>query len=94
MLEVLGDDYIAQHVIQGYRDHLERTSYMVYMSNRATELVSLMSGTQLQTSWADILNDLDASVAYAKPQTESANEIKSRILNKLNGREEEADGCI
>ena len=94
MLEVLGEEYISQHVLQGYREHLEQTSYKVYMSNRAKEIVSIMSGTPLEASWSDILHDLDASVSYAKPQTESESEIRTRILNKLNGREGEANGCI
>ena len=94
MLDVLGDEYIAQHVLQGYREHLERTSYKVYMSNRAKEIVSFMSGTPLETSWSDILHELDASVAYEQPQTENESEIRNRILNKLNGREGKADECI
>ena len=94
MLEVLGDEYISQHVIQAYREHLEQTSYKVYMSNRAKEIVSIVSGTPLETSWSDILHELDASVSHEKPQTESESEIKSRILKKLNGREGETDGCI
>ena len=32
MLEVLGDEYISQHVLQGYREYLEQTSYKVYMT--------------------------------------------------------------
>ncbi len=92
MLDALGDEYISQHVLQGYREYLEQTSYKVYMSNRAKEIVSILSGTPLETSWSDILHDLDASVSYEQPQTESEEEIKSRILNKLNGREGEANG--
>ena len=92
MLEVLGDDYISQHVLQGYREHLEQTSYKIYMSNRAKEIVSILSGTQLETSWSDILHELDASVSYEQPQTESEEEIKTRILNKLNGKEGDANG--
>lgn len=93
MLEVLGDEYISQHILQAYREHLEQTSYKVYMSNIGKELLSMLSGTQLETSWSDILHDLDDSVAYEK-QTESESEIKNRILKKLNGREGEADECI
>ena len=94
MLEVRGDEYISQHVLQAYREYLEQTSYKVYMSNMAKETLSLLSGTPLETSWSDILQDLDDSVSYVKPQTESESEIKSRILKKLNGREEKADECI
>ena len=94
MLEVLGDEYISQHILQAYREHLEQTSYKVYMSNIGKELLSMLSGTQLESSWSDILHDLDESVSYTKPQTESESEIKNRILSKLNGKEGEADGCI
>jgi uncharacterized protein YgfB (UPF0149 family) len=94
MLDVLGDEYIAQHILQGYREYLEQISYKVYMSNMAKELVSMLAGTQLETSWSDILHDLDDSVSYEKPQTESESEIKNRILKKLNGKEGDVDGCI
>lgn len=87
MLDVLGDEYISQHVLQGYREHLEQTSYKVYMSSVAKEIFSMLSGSPLETSWSDILHDLDASVAYTQPQTESETEIKNRILGKLNGKE-------
>ena len=94
MLDVLGDEYISQHIVQAYREYLEQTSYKVYMSNIGKELLSMLSGAQLETSWSDILHDLDESVSYTKPQTESESEIKNRILSKLNGREGEADECI
>lgn len=91
---MLGDEYISQHVLQGYREYLEQTSYKVYMSNMAKEIASLLCGTQLETGWSDILHELDASVSYEQPQTESESEIKNRILKKLNGREETANECI
>ena len=94
MLDVLGDEYISQHIIQSYREYLEQTSYKVYMSNIGKELLSMLSGTQIETSWSDILHELDASVAYEQPQTENESEIRNRILNKLNGREGKADECI
>jgi hypothetical protein len=94
MLEVLGDEYISQHILQAYREYLEQTSYKVYMSDKAKEIVSILSGTELETSWRDILCDLDESVTYTKPQTESESEIKNRILKKLNGREGEQGECI
>lgn len=94
MLDVLGDEYISQHITQGYREYLEQTSYKVYMSSIGKEMLSILTGTPLETSWSDILHDLDESVAYEQPQTESESEIKNRILKKLNGKEGEADGCI
>ena len=83
---MLGDDYISQHIMQAYRDYLEQTSYRVYMSNMAKGIASVLSGNEIETSWSDILNDLDSSVTTDK-QTETEEEIKSRLLAKLNGRE-------
>lgn len=86
LLQVLGDEYISQHVLQSYRDYLEQTSYKVYMSNMLKGMASAFTGHEIETSWSDILHDLDGSVTPEK-QTETAEEIKSRLLAKLNGRE-------
>ena len=85
---MLGDDYISQHILQAYRDYLEQTSYKVYMSNIGKEVASRLCGTQIEVSWSDILNELNDSVTPEK-QTETEEEIKSRLLAKLNGREGE-----
>ena len=85
---MLGDEYISQHITQAYRDYLEQTSYKVYMSNMATEIASMLSGSEVEKRWSDILNDLDNSVTPEK-QTETEEEVKSRLLAKLNGREGE-----
>ena len=87
MLEVLGDEYISQHVLQGYHDYLEQTSYKVYMSDMAKNIVSMLSGTEQETSWRDVLNDLDQGLSYEQPQTETEQEVKSRMLAKLKGKE-------
>ena len=85
---MLGDDYISQHIMQSYRDHLEQTSYKVYMSNMAKGIASALTGHEIEISWADILNDLDSSVTPEK-QTETEEEVKSRLLARLNGKEGE-----
>ena len=85
---MLGDEYIAQHILQAYRDYLEQTSYKVYMSNISKGIAQMLTGAEIETSWSDILSDLDSSVTPEK-QTESEEEIKSRLLAKLNGREGE-----
>lgn len=82
---MLGDEYISQHVLQAYRDYLEQTSYKVYMSNMLTE-VSKQFGVEFEKRWKDILDELDGSVTTEK-QTETEEEVKSRLLSKLNGRE-------
>jgi hypothetical protein len=86
-LEVLGDEYISQHILQSYHDYLEQTSYKVYMSDMAKNIFSMVSGTEQETSWRDVLNDLDQGLSYEKPQTESEEEVKSRMLSKLKGKE-------
>ena len=85
---MLGDDYISQHVLQGYRDYLEQTSYKVYMSNIVKNIASMISGNEIEKNWSDILDDLDGSTA-PENQTETEQEVKSRLLAKLNGREGE-----
>lgn len=56
------------------------------MSNMAKGIASSLTGHEVETSWSDILHDLDSSVTPEK-QTETEVEIKSRLLAKLNGRE-------
>lgn len=83
---MLGDDYISQHIHQGYREYVEQTSYKMYMSNMVKEITSAVTGLTIETQWSDILNDLDGTTA-PEEQTETEQEIKSRLLAKLNGRE-------
>lgn len=94
MLEAMGDEYISQHILQSYHDYLEQTSYKVYMSDMAKNLVSMLSGEAQETSWRDVLQDLDQGLSYEKPQTETEQEIKTRLLAKLNGKEGAQIGCI
>ena len=84
---MLGDDYISQHIGQAYRDYAERTSYQLYMSNMVTEILT-MNGYQVEKRWSDMLQELDDSVTPEK-QMETEEEIKSRLLAKINGREGE-----
>jgi L-rhamnose mutarotase len=86
LLEVLGDEYISQHVFQAYGDYLEQTSYKVYMSNMVTELARAVTGQEVEKRWSEILQDIEESTAPEK-QTETELEIKNRILAKLNGKE-------
>ena len=83
---MLGDDYISQHVLQSYRDYLEQTSYKAYMSNMAKGIASALTGQEIAFNWSDILEDLDNSTVPEK-QTETEQEVKSRLLAKLNRRE-------
>lgn len=85
---MLGDEYISQHIQQGYREYVEQTSYKMYMSNMVKEIASAVSGVTYETKWSDILAELDGSTT-PETQTETEQEIKSRLLAKLNGREGE-----
>lgn len=83
---MLGDDYISQHIQQGYREYIEQTSYKVYMSNITAEIASILIGSPVERRWSDILDDLDGSTT-PETKTETEQEVKSRLLAKLNGRE-------
>ena len=85
---MLGDDYISQHIHQSYRDYIEQTSYKQYMSNITADIASILCGSRVETRWGDILSELDGTTTTAK-QTETEQEVKSRLLAKLNGREGE-----
>lgn len=85
---MLGDEYISQHIQQGYREYVEQTSYKMYMSDMVKEIASCVSGLTYEKKWSDILKELDGTTA-PETQTETEQEIKSRLLAKLNGREGE-----
>ena len=59
----------------------------MYMSNMVKNVVSLVSGQEIETKWSDILDDLNGTVTPEK-QTETEQEIKTRLLSKLNERGE------
>lgn len=56
------------------------------MSNKVANIVSLLSGQEIGTRWTDILEELDGNTT-PETQTETEQEIKSRLLAKLNGME-------
>lgn len=84
MLDVLGDDYISQHVVQSYREYVEKTSYRIYMSSMFGELAGMIAGSPVERKWSDILADLDDT--NDDRDQESEQQIRTRILSKLNGR--------
>ena len=85
---MLGDDYISQHILQAYRERLEQTSYKMYMSDLVKDIVSLISGNETENKWIQMLEELDGNTTPEK-QTETEQQVKSRLLAKLNGREGE-----
>lgn len=64
---------------------MEQTSYKAYMSNMVKGIASTF-GYETETRWLDILDELDNSTTPEK-KTETEQEVKSRLLAKLNGRE-------
>ena len=56
------------------------------MTNMVKNIASMISGQEIETKWTDILDEMDGITAPAK-QTETEQEIKSRLLSKLNGKE-------
>ena len=64
---------------------MEQTSYKAYMSNMVKGIASTL-GYETETRWIDIIDELDNSTAPEK-KTETEQEVKSRLLAKLNGRE-------
>ena len=56
------------------------------MSNMVRDIVSFVTGVTYEKKWSDILDALDGNAA-PETQTETEQEIKSRLLAKLNGRE-------
>ena len=80
---MLGDEYISQHIVQSYREYLEQTSYKVYMSNMAKCVASALTGQTIDTNWSDILHNLNEP---EETKTETEEEVKTRMLAKLNER--------
>lgn len=60
----------------------------MYMSNMVKEIASFVTGATYERQWSDIIEELDGSAAPEK-QTETEQEVKTRLLAKLNGREGE-----
>lgn len=58
----------------------------MYMSDMVKNIASMICGNEIETRWSDILDELDGSTTPEK-QTETEQEIKSRLLSKLNGKE-------
>ena len=54
------------------------------MSDLTRMIAQALTGAEIETSWRDILTELDNSV---EPEpAETAEEVKSRLLAKLNER--------
>lgn len=55
------------------------------MSNLTKGIATALTGAEIETSWSDILTELNDSVE-PETQTETEQDVKNRILAKLNER--------
>ena len=58
----------------------------MYMSDMLKRITTAVSGVEIERRWIDILYELDGSTT-PEEKTETEQEIKSRLLAELNGRE-------
>lgn len=79
MLRLIGKPYIVQHCITALRQEQIALSYRAYM----TDALANLAGAQER--WYDSVESLVGG--RPKPQ-QSPEEIKTRILNGLNGGDE------
>lgn len=77
MLEVLGDEYITQHVLDTYRREQREEIFRVYV---ADALMSISTReTKMNRRYVDLVKDFESPV-----ETRSASDIISGIKDKLN----------
>lgn len=81
MLNVLGDDYIAQHVVQCIAQESRERLYRRYITDA---LYCISRGSEAMTvKWSDL------DTGWSKPEPEETpEEVKARLLAKINGEEE------
>lgn len=60
----------------------------MYMSNMVKDIASAVAGVTYEKNWSDFLHDLESDTT-PETQTETEQEVKTRMLAKLNGREGE-----
>lgn len=78
MLEVLGDNYIMQHINNELYTEMVERSYREYV----TDILYLIAkGGYMKKTWSEILED-----AMKPTDPRSAEEIKNSIKDKINGR--------
>ena len=56
------------------------------MSNMTKEIATAVTGLEFENRWSDFIDELDGNTA-PETQTETEEEVKSKLLAKLNGRE-------
>jgi len=90
MLEILGDDYIVQHIMQEYRKEQKELIYRIYVTDA---LYSIATRTSVPSKrYIDIINEAQSEPMDEQTAKIKANEIKTHFLDKLNGRRERTNG--
>ena len=83
LLEILGDDYIADHCLNEYRRQEEEKVYRLYI---ADSLYCIMNYKAFGMRYNEIINGMSVDNNVSEI---SATEIKQNMLKKLNeGRKE------
>lgn len=81
MLDVLGDEYIAQHIYQCIAQEFRERLYRRYITD-ALYCISNRNAA-MSVKWSEL------DTGWERPQKEEDPEtIKSRIMKKVNGEEE------
>lgn len=81
MLEVLGDDFIAQHIAQCIAQESRERLYRRYVTD-ALYCISHCNEA-MTVKWSEL------DTGWTKPEQEQdPEEVKARLLAKLNGEEE------
>ena len=89
MLDVLGDDYIVQHIINQNRKEQEERLYRFYI---ADALFAISSHNQvISKRYNEIYNEVFSEEPEEDPEIK-ASDIKQSMLKRLNGRRERTDG--
>lgn len=74
---MLGDDYVAQHIIREWRRERNEDWYKNYI---ADALYAVTHDLQVSRRWMDVVKDIE------KPEdTRTDSDIRVHMLNKLNG---------
>ena len=64
------------------------------MSDKFNALVSALGSDETAERWVEKLEEINEGLRYGNPKTETEEEIKSRVLAKLNGKEDAQIECI
>lgn len=76
LLDVLGDDYIVQHLMNAYKEKNEAKLFRTYVTN---SLYCMMHGLTLSVKYSELAGNEESE----QPK-ESEEDIKERMISGLN----------